>query len=102
MRVTNTSGAESVTLNALSDNIHGNLKDQGSCLLPQPIAAGAFYECQFTAIVIGDSGDSETDTITATVEDDDGNVVIGQDGATVAIGDIIFIDGFESGDTSGL
>ena len=49
------------------------------------IAVGAAYQCQFQATVSGQFGDSETDTVTATVEDDDGNQTTSGDSATVTI-----------------
>jgi hypothetical protein len=51
-----------VTLNSLTDSIHGNVL--GSCPSTQ-IAAGATLTCQYTRTVTGDNGDSETNTVTA-------------------------------------
>ncbi len=82
-------GAETVTLNSLVDDIHGDLNGQGTCSVPQTIVAAGSYSCSFTAMVSGDAGDSETDTITATVSDDDGNNQQGQASATVTINDVI-------------
>ncbi len=83
-RIDNTS-IETLTLTSLNDDIHGDLDGQGNCMVPQVIAAGAFYECSFTADVLGNAGESETDTITANADDDDGNTAISSDSATVNV-----------------
>jgi uncharacterized repeat protein (TIGR01451 family) len=84
--VTNDSnGQDPVTLTSLIDDIHGDLNGQGDCSVPQTILPGASYTCSFTAQVTGNAGDSETDTITATVQDDEGSEVEESDDATVTI-----------------
>jgi uncharacterized repeat protein (TIGR01451 family) len=85
VRVDNTGAAEPVSLTSLNDDIHGDLNGQGDCSLPQTIAVSDFYECSFDASVTGVAGDSETDTVTATAEDNEGNPVSEQDSATVNI-----------------
>lgn len=85
VRVSNTSPVEPITLTALLDDVHGDVNGQGDCSLPQTIVAGGFYECRFSVTVSGMIGEVETDTITATAEDGDGNVASAQDSATVAI-----------------
>ncbi len=82
--VKNTS-PEPVTLTSLTDDVHGDLDGQGTCSVPQTIAAGDTYTCSFTATVSGAAGDSETDTVTATVSDDDDNTATGSDDATVTV-----------------
>ncbi len=89
VRVDNTGSAESLSLSALNDNIHGDLNGQGDCALPQTIAVGGFYQCSFTAAVNGNAGDSETDTVTAILADDDGNSITPSDSATVTITDVV-------------
>jgi hypothetical protein len=54
--------------------------------VPQTIQPGESYTCQFTALVEGASGDSETDTVTAKGEDNEGIPVEDSDDATVRIG----------------
>ncbi|MCG8454849.1 MAG: GEVED domain-containing protein, partial [Holophagales bacterium] len=81
-----------LTLQSLVDDIHGDLNGQGSCGVPQTVAPGSFYECSFTATVTGVAGDSETDTVTATVQDDEGTPASGSDTATV------WIEGTDYGD----
>lgn len=88
VHIDNTSSADSVDITSLVDTIYGDLNGKGSCTAPQTIAAGDFYECSFTAVVSGDAGDSETDTVTATGVDDDGFTVSDSDDATVDITDV--------------
>jgi hypothetical protein len=72
----------------LYDSIYGDLNSQGDCTIPQTIAAGDSYTCSFAAEVTGNSGYSETDTVTASGSDDDGNPVSDSDSATVTILDV--------------
>ncbi|OZG72944.1 hypothetical protein BTA51_13365 [Hahella sp. CCB-MM4] len=85
--VNNTSPASSdpVVLNSLIDNIHGDLNGQGTCVSGMVINPGQSYSCTFTANVTGNSGDSETDTVTVSGADDEGNPVSASDSATVVI-----------------
>jgi len=76
-----------VTLTDLVDNVHGDLDGQGNCAVPQTLLPGGSYSCTFTAFVAGDAGDTEVDTITATVRDNEGNNVDGADTASVVIND---------------
>lgn len=87
--ITNTSPADEVTIETLTDDIHGNLNGQGDCSVPQTLAVGAVYECHFTATVNGNAGDVETDTVTATGTDDDGSGVSANDDADVFITDVL-------------
>jgi len=77
--------AEPVTITSLVDDIHGDLNGQGTCSVPQTIQPGASYTCQFTAMVTGNAGDVETDTVTAKGTDDEGYPVEDSDDATVRI-----------------
>ncbi|MHC5004975.1 MAG: hypothetical protein ACYTJ0_17850, partial [Planctomycetota bacterium] len=93
--VTNDSvSSDALTLDSLVDDLRGDVADGGNpalvsttCAVPQEIASGASYACQFTAFVGGNAGDSETDNLTATCRDDEGNGVNGADAATVDITD---------------
>ncbi len=89
VRIDNNVTVESVDITSLVDDIHGNLDGQGTCSVPQTIAASGFYQCSFTGNVTGDAGDSETDTVTADGADDDGNPVSDNDTATVDILDVL-------------
>ena len=82
--VTNTV-QEALTLTNLVDDIHGDLNGQGTCSVPQAIAVGGVYTCQFSATVTGTAGDAETDTVTATAQDNGGNSANASDDATVTI-----------------
>ncbi|HEY3210032.1 MAG TPA: hypothetical protein VGL18_09625, partial [Actinomycetota bacterium] len=89
VEVKNTSVAtDPVTLTSLTDSIHGDLNGQGSCATGGTINPGATYTCSFTATVSGNAGDSETDTVTANVKDDEGSTASGQDQATVSVKDV--------------
>jgi len=87
VRVDNTSAVDSLTLDSLTDSVYGDLDGQGDCAVPQTIAAGGYYACSFSATVSGNAGDSETDIVTATATDDDGNPLSDSDDATVTIVD---------------
>jgi len=85
---TSASSGDELTLTGLTDSIYGNLAGMGTCTLPQSIAWGASYSCSFTVPVSGGAGDSETDKVTATAQDEEGNVVYDNDTATVVIHDV--------------
>ena len=53
-------------LDSLTDDAFGNLNGQGTCSLPQTIAAGASYTCSFTGRVNGSVGAVHVNTVTAT------------------------------------
>lgn len=84
-----------VTLNSLSDDVYGDITQvQGdilstTCSVPQTITPGGTYTCSFDATVSGNGGDSETDTVTASGVDDNGNPVEGEDDAVVDIIDVL-------------
>ncbi|MCB1609562.1 MAG: hypothetical protein KDI71_21570, partial [Xanthomonadales bacterium] len=88
VQVNNTSAVDTITINTLVDDIHGDLNGQGTCAVPQTIAAGASYSCAFSATVSGNAGDVETDTITAAGTDDDSNPISASGSATVTINDL--------------
>jgi hypothetical protein len=88
VRVDNTS-PESLTLTSLTDSIHGNLNNKGTCSTPQTIDISGSYQCSFSATVSGNAGHSETNTVTATAKDDENNSVQHQDDATVTITDVL-------------
>jgi uncharacterized repeat protein (TIGR01451 family) len=79
--VRNDSAVDTVTITSLVDSIHGNLNGQGTCSVPQTILPGATYTCTFTANV----SKTETDVVTASGTDDDGNPVSDDDDATVTV-----------------
>jgi uncharacterized repeat protein (TIGR01451 family) len=85
VKVTNTSD-ETVWLESLTDSIHGDLDDQGTCVADGSIAIEpkATYTCSFTAVV----DETETDVVTATVGDNEENEVSDDDDATVTVADL--------------
>jgi len=70
--VTNTT-PEAVQLTSLVDDVFGDLDTQGTCSVPQTLAAsGGTYSCQFTGQISvtpeqAQAGESHTDTVTATI-----------------------------------
>lgn len=86
-----------VTLTSLIDDIYGNilnLTNEGgtakpeistTCTLPQIIQPGNSYTCSFSAMVSGDVGYTETDTVSAYANDDAGHRVCDDDDATVTV-----------------
>jgi len=85
----NESPFANLTVDGLVDDIHGNLNGQGTCSVPQLLGPGESYDCSFSTMVTGTGGDSETDTVTATGSDENGNDVEGWDDATVTIIDVL-------------
>ncbi|MCA1683694.1 MAG: hypothetical protein LC708_00980, partial [Actinobacteria bacterium] len=86
--VTNTS-FEPVTLVALTDNVYGSLDRRGTCAVGVRLApANGTYTCSFPINLIGDAGSSQTDTVTATVVDDDGTSASAAGSATVRVTDV--------------
>ena len=86
--VSNDSAVEAVTLTSLVDDVLGDLDGQGDCVVPQVIAAGGTYSCSIPQTLLGNAGDSESDTLTAAAEDDEGNPGSATDGATFTITDV--------------
>ena len=95
--VHNTSEADSVTVDALSDSVFGNLFLRGDCgtledaeLAPDDGAAGGPDEatCAFTAKVTGNAGDEHHNVATVTGHDEDERPVTDNDGADVDITDV--------------
>ncbi len=88
--VTNLS-SEPVTIQTLTDNIYGNIATQGTCttavgtVLAASPGPGNTYSCSFTGPFTGNAGDSQTDIVTATATDDDGNPASDTDDAIVTI-----------------
>jgi hypothetical protein len=102
VRVENVSNSEDpVTLTALMDDRYGDLtdiSDEGgsaeiqlttSCSLPQVIAPAAAYQCDFTVQLVGNGADVFTDSVTATVEDDDGAIVSESDAESVTLTNVL-------------
>jgi uncharacterized repeat protein (TIGR01451 family) len=96
-RVHNTSAADTVTIDTLTDSVFGNLFSRGDCgalegaeLAPDNGVAGGADEatCAFTAHVSGNAGDVHHNVATVTGHDEDDRPVTDDDGADVDITDI--------------
>ncbi len=91
VRVTNV-GVEDVLLDALVDDVHGDLHGKGTCSLAPDevvISPAETYECSFDARVTGNAGESTTAVVTAIVSDDEGNRTGASDSASVTIADVL-------------
>jgi uncharacterized repeat protein (TIGR01451 family) len=85
--------AEPVTIDSLVDSVFGNLNGEGSCSVPQVLAAigesGDTYQCSFTGYVSGPAGAQHSNVVTASGFDDDQNQVSDDSGARVRILSIV-------------
>jgi hypothetical protein len=87
--VTNLS-TEAGTLTQLQDSTFGNLNGQGSCTLNGTVApSGGMYNCSFSKLVSGTSGQTLVYTATARLSDDDGNNKSVSDNASVFVGEML-------------
>ena len=96
--VTNTSSASSdpLDITSLTDDIYHDITTTGhdgitatTCAVPQnDIPQNGTYTCTFTATFTGNAGAAETDTVTATGKDDEGNKVSDTDTAHVSLTDV--------------
>lgn len=88
VKVQNTSIVDALTLSALTDDGFGSLASvhdsvlSTTCAVPQTIATGAAYECDFTAHFCGAS---HANTITGTLDDNESNV-LSQSSNTLTVG----------------
>ena len=70
---------EGLELTSISSVLFGDATAlPGDCTVPWPLAVGDSFACSFTGTVSGPAG-TVTETVTATVEDDEGNVATGSD-----------------------
>ncbi|MGD8750909.1 MAG: hypothetical protein PVG14_05775, partial [Anaerolineales bacterium] len=84
---------EPIVLTSLVDSKFGNLDGQGSCSVGGSIPAGNDYSCSFSGMILGNAGNSHTNTIVATFRDDEGNTASKGDSATVIINNSLPIIG---------
>jgi citrate lyase gamma subunit len=92
VQINNTSQT-SVTINSLTDDQFGNLNGQGTCSVPQAIAAGGSYTCAFTVPVPFDEGSCvHTNVVTAAGQDAEGELVSDDDEAEVTLSPCLSID----------
>jgi hypothetical protein len=81
-------GPEVVMLQALVDDVYGNLSGKGSCPVLSnqvPIGPSEVYGCAFAGGVFGSAGGVVTTTTTALVVDDEGNEVQASASSVVTI-----------------
>jgi hypothetical protein len=71
------------SLNSLVDDKFGNLDGRGTCDVPQQIASGLSYSCQFDATVTGNAAQVHTNIVTASGADSRGNSDSDTDDASV-------------------
>jgi hypothetical protein len=86
---------EPVTLDQLVDDQFGNLNGAGDCLVGVTILVGQSYTCTFEQSINGQSGNTHTNVVTATVTDDEDNETTGSDDAVVTFTDppqIVLVD----------
>jgi uncharacterized repeat protein (TIGR01451 family) len=88
VKIENTSATDAVTISSLVDDKYGDLDGEGTCDVPQTIAAGSAYSCEFSRDVSGDAGDTHVNMVTASGTDDDADPVSDDDDATVTLTDV--------------
>jgi hypothetical protein len=89
VQVTNNS-AEAATLISLSDDQFGDLNGQGTCSVPQSLAAsGGSYSCSFTKTLSSLDLTAHDDTVTAVARDNENNTDTEKDDATVTFTDVL-------------
>ncbi len=102
--VTNTT-TEAVTITSLTDDVYGDLSSAsntgvanntcvgavGTVLAPDPPGPGlgGVFSCAFDGEFTGGAGDTETDTATVVVADDDGNTATDSNDAVVLLTDVL-------------
>ena len=88
--VTNAS-VEPVQLTSLTDDIYGDITvvagdiTSTTCVVPTAIEVGGTYTCSFTGLFEGNGGDTQTDVVTGTARDDEGNPASASDNAVVEL-----------------
>ncbi len=89
---------EAVALTSLTDDVFGDLLDPANPAVsantcpaqPLAIPVGGTFSCSFAAYVAGDAdGPDHVNTAVAATTDDDGNLAMGSDDATVTFSDVL-------------
>lgn len=91
--ITNTSINDAVTINSISDSVYGDvtIRERTDCSVPQTIALGNTYSCNFTEYIFKNNADGDGDNavhnnvVTAEGVDEDGNPLNADDNAMVLI-----------------
>lgn len=91
VQITNTSKADDVTIDSITDVVDGGapFAVTGTCddLIGTTLAPGASTTCTFTLAVTGSNGDVVSDTVTVTGTDDDDDPVSDSDSEVVDVKD---------------
>lgn len=80
---------EDFTMTSMSDDKFGNMNGQGTCVVPQTIAAGATYSCALTVFLSSDSLTAHTNIVTVQGHDPQDHPGSGSDSATVTFTDVL-------------
>jgi len=81
--------SEAGTLTSLVDDEFGDLNGQGTCSVPQPLAAsGGSYTCSMSEFLTGEAGSEHVNVVTAIAENEAGED-IKQDDAIVVFTDVL-------------
>jgi uncharacterized repeat protein (TIGR01451 family)/LPXTG-motif cell wall-anchored protein len=92
VEIENTSKADAVVLDAITDSVAGGpaVAAGGTCpaLVGTTVAVGGTASCTFTLAVAGDAGDVVPDTVAVAGTDDDGAAVNASDSAVVTVTDV--------------
>ncbi len=81
LQIENTSAVDTVTIQSLTDNVLGDLSNQGDCQTGQDISPGDLYECTYSAEINGVESETQLRTVTVQAIDDD-NVSLTKSGST--------------------
>jgi hypothetical protein len=74
-----------LTLADLSDTVYGDLEGLGTCLVPQPIASGGTYSCEFTAPLLVAPGSLHVNVVEAGGTDSNGTELSGVSKAKISV-----------------
>jgi len=88
--VTNT-GPNPLTITSLTDDIYGNIANQGSCTtaIGTVLPSGGTYACAFTGTFTGLGGAAQTDVVTVIGTDANGTTATDADDATVTLTNVL-------------
>jgi hypothetical protein len=87
--VRNTSSADTVTIESIEDDLHGDLNGRGDCRTPVVVAVSESHTCSFPARVAGEPGVSQVNAVSVTGVDDDGKRVHDSAVASVFVADVV-------------
>lgn len=82
--IRNSSSADKVTVNTVTDNKFGNIANTCSPSLPRLLNPNESITCSFLRNIAGDFGQSHVSTTSVTAQDDDGEQLAGQASTSVS------------------